>query len=128
MKRSHRPTRKPFVLFYDGSCGLCRQIARFIAWLPLRAPIHLVDAANPRQLSHYPQLSPHQAMQSVHLLAPDGRLYRGYDAIVVLIRLTPFLRFFAPLFNTRIARRIGWAFYEWVTNHRHQISHVLALE
>ncbi|MGN6367628.1 MAG: thiol-disulfide oxidoreductase DCC family protein [Phycisphaerae bacterium] len=117
-----------YVLFYDGSCGLCRHIARFVCSLRLRAPLRIVNAADPRQLRHYPQLSPHQAMQSVHLLTPSGKLHRGFDAVIALTRLIPFVRFLAPFMSLRISRWIGNHLYEFVTHHRHQISHLLALE
>jgi len=118
---------RPFVLFYDGTCGLCRCAAAFIRWLGPRAPVRLVDAADPRQLAPFPQVSPYQAMQSVHLLTPTGRLHRGYDAVVALTRLLPGFRWLAPLMGTRIARRVGSFLYEWVTAHRHRISYALGL-
>jgi predicted DCC family thiol-disulfide oxidoreductase YuxK len=117
-----------YALLYDGSCGLCRRFARVVPHLHPRLPLKLVDAADPRQLAAYPQVSTHQAMRSVHLILADGSFFRGYDAIVVLTALLPGFRFLVPLMNTRVARWLGWAFYEWVTRHRHQISHLLLLD
>jgi predicted DCC family thiol-disulfide oxidoreductase YuxK len=116
-----------YLLFFDGSCGLCRHLAAFARWAA-RGLVQPVDAADPRQMARYPGLSPQQAMGSVHLLTPGRRLHRGYDAVVVLVSLLPGMGWLSTLMGTRLARRVGWAVYEWVTAHRHAISHLLLLE
>jgi len=116
-----------YLLFYDGSCGLCRHLAAFASWAT-SGRVQRVDAADTRLMSGFPELPPHQAMQSVHLLTPSGRLYRGYDAVVALVALLPAMRWLSIIMGTDLARRIGWAVYEWITEHRHQISHLLRLE
>jgi predicted DCC family thiol-disulfide oxidoreductase YuxK len=118
----------PYVLLYDGTCGLCRRLAKLVPHLHPRLPVKLVDAADARQRAAYPQISPLQAMRSVHLILPDGNYFRGYDAIIVLTALLPGLRFLVPLMNTRLARWLGWGLYEWVTRHRYQISNLLLLD
>jgi predicted DCC family thiol-disulfide oxidoreductase YuxK len=116
------------VLVYDGTCGLCRKMAHLAIRLHPRVPLQLVDAANPRDLANFPQISPYQAMQSVHLILPTGQVLRGYDAVVGLTELLPVFRFLVPLMRTRLMHRLGWALYEWVTAHRHRISRVLFLK
>ena len=37
-------------------------------------------------------------------------------------------RVLKPLMNTPAACKAGWGVYEWITAHRHQISHMLFLE
>jgi predicted DCC family thiol-disulfide oxidoreductase YuxK len=121
------PLRSPYyILFYDGTCGLCRLSATFAQHRACR-PLALINAAHPWLLARFPQINPQQAMKSVHLLTPSGRIYRGYDAVVALSRILPFIRWFSPLLNTAPARKVGRTFYEFVTRHRHQISRLLQL-
>lgn len=121
------PTQKPyFILFYDGTCGLCRIAASF-AQHHARRPLALINAANPWLIARFPQIPPQRAMQSVHFLTPAGRLHYGYDAVVALSRILPVIRFFSPLLGLAISRKLGSALYEFVTHHRHQISHLLHL-
>jgi predicted DCC family thiol-disulfide oxidoreductase YuxK len=115
-----------YILFYDGTCGLCRLSATF-AQHRARRPLWLINAAHPWLLARFPEINPQQAMKSVHLLTPSGRIYRGFDAVVALSRILPFIRWFSPLLNTAPAQKLGWTFYEFVTRHRHQISRLLCL-
>ena len=121
--------RETYLLFYDGTCGLCRTAVALIRWLGPRAEVVFVDAADARQLArHSTWLTPARALQSVHLQTPGGALLHGYDAVVELVGLLPLFSWLVPLMQTSSARRLGWAIYEWVTAHRHGISHVLGLE
>ncbi|HVS70052.1 MAG TPA: DUF393 domain-containing protein [Phycisphaerae bacterium] len=115
----------PYHLFYDGTCGLCRRSVRAVLSRHPRVPVIPVDAADPAALAKFPQIPPRQAMKSVHLLYPDGRVRKGYDAVVALTRLLPGYRWLVPVMRIGVVRRVGWAAYEWVTRHRHQISRAL---
>lgn len=118
-----------YVLFYDGTCGICRAMVTLVRWLRPRAELVAVDAADARQLArHSTWLTPARAMQSVHLQVPGGALLHGYDAVVELVGLLPVFSCLVPLMQMNWARRLGWELYEWVTAHRHRISHVLGLE
>ena len=114
----------PYLLFYDGSCGMCRRMAGFARWTTRGGYSWSMRPSAADGV--FSRFAAAPAMQSVHLLAPWGEMHRGYDVIVVLVSLLPGMRWLSVLMGMVVARKIGWAVYEWVTVHRHEISRLFA--
>jgi predicted DCC family thiol-disulfide oxidoreductase YuxK len=64
-------------VYIDGDCPICRALGRFVP-------------AVPYQVELPPGLSLEEAEEAVHLWE-EGRLYRGFSALVRLARKGPFL-------------------------------------
>lgn len=80
-----------WLVLYDGTCGLCRGSRRGLErldWLKQFEWIPYQDAEVQRRA---PGLDPNALAREMHVLSPQGRIYRGADALGVLFRRAPLL-------------------------------------
>src|SRR4026208_201841 len=77
MQRETRP-----VLIYDGKCSFCGIWVRY--WQKLTGD--RVDYAQSQEVGQrFPDISPDQFHKSVWLVLPDGRRFKGADAVFHLM-------------------------------------------
>ena len=109
-----------WTLVYDGRCPLCLRTMAVLDWMDLRRRLAYVDLE--RQWSAAAALAPglslDQARHAMHLAAPDGTVYRGYQAFARLARLLPALWPALPLTLLPFADRAGAALYGVVARMR----------
>src|SRR3974377_2184337 len=78
-----------WALVYDHECGVCRVVAALVLVADRRArlmPVALPDPRIPALLAPVPAPA---RLRSWHLVAPDGRVRSGGDAVPELCRLLP---------------------------------------
>jgi predicted DCC family thiol-disulfide oxidoreductase YuxK len=119
---------RPFVLFYDGSCGLCRKAVQQIEALKPRGPLLYIDVNNDRDMRQYPEIDREVALEKVVLMEPDGFKHHGYHAVTATMQLLPGLRALHPVLRLWPVRAVGKALYFVVGNNRHRISRALGWE
>jgi predicted DCC family thiol-disulfide oxidoreductase YuxK len=109
-----------WTLLYDSDCGFCKWIVSgVLAWDRHNrlAPRALQSAQAEALLS---DLSPDERLASVHLISPDGERLSAGSVLAPLLRLLPTGTI--PAFGiARLPRLTGRA-YDWVANHRSQLS------
>src|SRR5262249_37436954 len=87
---------KPLLIF-DGDCGFCRR------WIQRwkRSALDRFEIAPYQEVAaQYPQISAEDFRSSIHLLEPDGKHYRGAEAVFRCLSYNP--------------RRAGWL---WLYRH-----------
>jgi predicted DCC family thiol-disulfide oxidoreductase YuxK len=71
-----------YILIYDGLCRFCTAGARrFVRWIG-RVEVELLDFQLPGALDRFPGLTHADCMQAMQLVTPEGRIFRGAEAIV----------------------------------------------
>jgi predicted DCC family thiol-disulfide oxidoreductase YuxK len=119
-----RPARTPaqprWTLVYDGLCPLCLRTMATLDWMDVRRQLAFVDLERewPQAASIAPELSPDQARHAMHLVGPDGAVYRGYRAFARLARVLPALWPLFPLTLLPFADRVGDALYRLIARLR----------
>ena len=107
----------PFVVFYDGSCGLCRKTVAVVRRLDFfqRVRVYDVLADWPEIQSKFPSLNQQACFQSMHLMTPQGNVAVGFKAyrelmwalppgwLIVLFLYLPFV----PWIGERIYNKIA---------------------
>lgn len=80
-----RPPLSP-VMIYDGDCGFCK---RWIdRWQRLtRGRVNYIAIKDARELC--PEISEAELKRAVHLVEPDGRVYRGAEAVFQALSYAP---------------------------------------
>ena len=79
MKEMSPPGR--YVLIYDGLCKFCTAGARrFVKWMG-RVEVELLDFQRPGALDRFPGLTHADCMRAMQLVTPEGRVFRGAEAI-----------------------------------------------
>ncbi len=78
---------RAYILLYDGDCGICSALSRWIRALDWRGRIRLQSIQASRAvLAGIPE---DHMLDAFHILSPDGRLTTGGDAVPTLIGAFP---------------------------------------
>jgi predicted DCC family thiol-disulfide oxidoreductase YuxK len=81
-------TANRYALLYDGNCRICTGQAALVARYDSARRIEPLDMNTPEARARFPQVTPAAARRELHLVAPDGALYRGPEAVrETLLRL-----------------------------------------
>lgn len=92
---------------YDGDCTVCTRIAR------------VLEAWGGDLLDVVPSYEP---MESLQLIAPDGRMWERGPAVEQLLRVLPRGRLITWIFHIPFVR--GWTdrFYRWFARNRYRLG------
>ena len=84
-----------YVLLFDGDCGICGAVSRWVHALDVarRIRVEPIDASN-ELLSAIPR---ERLFDAFHMVAPDGRVTTGGEAVPTLIEAFPIGTGFARL-------------------------------
>jgi predicted DCC family thiol-disulfide oxidoreductase YuxK len=115
-----REMKEQHLVLYDGECSFCRFQMRLLTWLDWFGVLALVPISDPRgQASGIPA---EDLEEQMHLIAKDGRIYRGARAIRFAGMRLPLL---VPLALFMWLPGVIWVaekVYAWVSRNRHRIS------
>lgn len=81
-----------YTLLYDGACRICTGQAETVAAYNDAGQIEILDLRSPEVRERFPQVAPEVAQRELHLVAPDGTLYRGAEAVRETLLRLPSLR------------------------------------
>ena len=110
-----------FVVLYDGACRFCQvQMGKLIA-LARPGAVEAVNFQEPGVLARFPGLSHEACMAAMHLVTPDGRVYRGAEAAVRAAATRPVVGLFASVYYLPGVRQLCDAIYRLVAAHRYRI-------
>jgi predicted DCC family thiol-disulfide oxidoreductase YuxK len=113
-------SRERWTLLYDADCGFCKVIVSAV--LACDRHNRVVPRALQSAQAHalLSSLSPEDRLASVHLISPDGERFSAGSVPAPLLRLLP-AGTIPALGIARLPRLTSRA-YDWVANHRSQIS------
>jgi predicted DCC family thiol-disulfide oxidoreductase YuxK len=118
-------TTKTTVLF-DGLCALCRQSVKWIRRLDWLHAIDYQDAQDWETVhSRYPSLDHDAIYGQIHVVAPDGKVFVGYEGMRRIMKNLPLTMWLYPFM---FIPGITWAeprVYGWIANHRYQINRLI---
>lgn len=66
-----------YTLLYDGTCRICTAQMQWVARYDTQQRIVLADINDPAQRARFPSITPAAAQREIHLVAPDGTIYRA---------------------------------------------------
>ncbi|HEU4828119.1 MAG TPA: DUF393 domain-containing protein [Gemmatimonadales bacterium] len=110
------------VLLYDGKCAFCRTWVERIRRWDRRNRIELLPASERSLLADLPNLSDEAVDAAMHLVLPDGRVFRGGRAIPELLKHLPGGGVPRRLFFVPGVSWLAGAGYEWVARRRHRFG------
>lgn len=104
------------VILFDDDCGFCRwSLSKILAW-DRHSRLRPVALQSPEADDLLREMRHDRKMASWHLIAPDGRIYSGGEAVLPLARLLPSGAPIASLAGV-FPRTTGRA-YRWISRHR----------
>src|SRR5690349_6774688 len=98
MPKQHTTPPGRHTLLYDGHCKFCTaQSERLLRWARPGA-VERADFQDPAVLARFPGVTHEACMRNMHLVTPDGRVFRGVEAAVRALA-------------TRPVGRLGYVYY-----------------
>ncbi len=109
----------PYTMLYDGNCRMCRQQAEWVAMYDEQRQIELLDANSTAARERFPQISHEEAMGQLHVVGPDGTIYRGAEAVRELLLRLPALRGLGELMSLPGALTVAEPIYNFIARNRY---------
>ena len=109
-----------YVVLYDGRCPFCTRQSQRLTGLAQPGLVDTVDFQQPGVLNRFPGLTQERCMKAMHLVTPDGRVFRGPEAIVRALATRPVLAWIAPLYYLPGLRQLLNGFYAFLATNRYR--------
>lgn len=110
------------VVLYDGHCRFCQKQMRNLERLARPGALEPVSFQDPGVLERFEGLTWDQCMEAMHLVLPDGRVFRGMEAAVRAVATRPVLGLFAWAYYLPGLRQLLDALYRWIAERRYAIA------
>jgi len=113
MARGQAP-RSSWTVVYDGYCPRCLRTLVVLDYADVRGKLVALDFETqwPQAAVVLAGITQEDARHSMHLVSPQGEVFKGYGAFQVLARILPGLWPVLPLFHLPLASSIGPWIYE----------------
>jgi len=110
-----------YVVLYDGHCRFCAaQAQRLLRWAGRNA-LDLVSFQDPGALDRFPEITHAACMAAMHLITPDGRVFRGFEAAVRALATRPVLGQIAWLYYVPGIRQLCDWIYRRIAANRYRL-------
>jgi predicted DCC family thiol-disulfide oxidoreductase YuxK len=110
---------RPYLIFYDARCRVCRRGRQLIERLRPRSPVRFVDSNDAGEMARYPQMN---ARGQMYVLDPSGHLSGGYDALAALAPIMPALEWMSGFFTLGPIKSLGHRAYKWLAANRYRFG------
>lgn len=111
-----------YTLLYDGTCRICIAQMQWVARYDTQQRIVLADINDPAQRARFPSITPEAAQREIHLVAPDGTIYRGVEAVRQTLLLLPALYSLGTLMSMPGMMTLARPLYAWVARNRYALG------
>lgn len=111
-----------YSLLYDGACPVCVSLVERVRRWDRLGALEFLPIGDPEASRLFPELSSEALQESLHLVGPGGRVWRGARAVEELTRILPPWRWAAPLFRIPLARPLAARVYRWVALNRFRLG------
>src|SRR5271170_239439 len=116
------PPPASYKILYDGQCEICQA---GVSWLRVLDNLQRCDCVpiSPEALAGcHTKLELEACLRELHVLAPDGHLYVGWDAVAALARLFPPTRLIGIAGSVAPFKQLGRVAYGFVARNRYSLS------
>ena len=124
VSESPRLTTPPgrYVVLYDGNCKLCDAGSRRLVRMARPRAVERVDFQEPGALDPFPGLTHDDCMKQMYLVAPDGRLYAGFEAAVRAVATRRGVGWIAFMYYVPGIRHLCDLLYRWIAARRYRLA------
>lgn len=109
-------------MLYDGNCRICTAQAQTVESYNDDGLIEVLDMNSRAAMARFPQITPAMAQRELHLVGPDGSLYRGAEAVRETLLRLPSLRGLGELMHLPGAMSVARPLYAWVARNRYLLG------
>ena len=111
-----------YTVLYDGGCPLCARWAFRLREWDREGALSFLPSTDPRVGDRFPEITPGALEASLHLVASDGRVWEGADAVEELLRILPQGKWLGGVFRLPLARPLARWLYRLVARNRYRLS------
>jgi predicted DCC family thiol-disulfide oxidoreductase YuxK len=115
-------TTPRYTLLYDGACRICIGQVQMLDAYNDEGRIELLDMNSAEAQSRFPQVRPEDARRELHLVAPDGTLHRGAEAVRETLLRLPALRGLGELLRLPGMISLARPIYAFVARNRYRLG------
>ncbi len=108
-------------VLFDGSCRFCTRSAHGIQRRLGRQRVVLANFQEPGVLERYPGVTHEAAMQRMHVVTREGRIYAGAEAVARLLAALPVVGWVAFLYYVPGLRQLADVAYRFVARNRYRL-------
>lgn len=119
-RSGHAPERA--LVLYDGECRFCRAQMNNLLRLARPNALEPLSFQDEGVLERFEGITWEECMEAMHLITPDGRVYRGMEAAARAVTTRRILGAFAWLYYVPLLRQLLDAFYRWIAKRRYAIA------
>ncbi len=113
----------PIAVLYDGGCPFCLRSIRWLRHLDRYGRLEFLNARDWEPISRrFPRLDRQACLEEIHVVHPNGKILRGFDAYRSLARVLPGARLLAPLLHLPGIAQIGRPMARGFARHRMRIA------
>lgn len=112
-----------YVLLYDGECAFCRAGSLRLVRLAPPGAVRRVDMHQPGVLDRC-GVDAEACGRAMHLVAPDGRVYAGAEAVAATLSIRSGMRLVLWVYRLPGVRQACDAAYGWVARNRYRLMGV----
>lgn len=110
------------VVLYDGHCRFCKAQMKNLLVLARRGAIEPLSFQDEGVLDRFAGLTHEACMEAMHLVTPEGRVFRGMEAAARAVATRPVLGLVAWLYYLPGLRQLLDAAYRWIARRRYAIA------
>jgi predicted DCC family thiol-disulfide oxidoreductase YuxK len=116
-------TDRRIVAIFDGECGLCNDLRRWVQARDRRELIEFIPFQAAEFPARFPQLSREEAAKAMFAVDGDGRVFRGARAMAEVFRRLPgWKRVVGAIAAYPPVVWPGALVYWWVARNRHKLG------
>jgi len=116
-----RVSGAPMTVLFDGSCRFCTRSAHRIQRRLGRGRVALANFQEPGVLERHPGVTRDAAMQRMHVVTGDGRIFAGAEAFARLLAEIPVVGWIAFLYDVPGLRQLAELAYRFIARNRYRL-------
>jgi Uncharacterized protein conserved in bacteria len=112
----------PPIILYDKECHLCIRFMESFQRIPETNKYSFIPIQDENIFSTYPQLNQEECFETLHLIDKDEKIWKGGEAISLLIEQFPLVSKFKWLIEKDMGKKTVKIFYDVVNKYRKAIK------
>jgi predicted DCC family thiol-disulfide oxidoreductase YuxK len=119
--RTTAPGGTKLIALYDGACRICTREAERLARLG-RDRVETRSFQEPGALEPFPGLTHDECMKRLHVVAPDGKVFTGAEAVARIVATLPVVGALAYGYYVPGVRQLSERAYDRVAKNRYRFG------
>jgi len=120
--RTRPPGGDALIALYDGRCRFCIAGAQRLARAAPPGRVELQSFQDDGVLDRFPGVAHAACMERIHVIAPDGRVYAGMEAVARVVRTARVIGAIAYLYYVPGVRALADLAYRVIAANRYRIA------